>query len=200
MLLNPHWIFVRVHGYAWAQFLSCSNAMQTSSQKGSSCSLKKKSFAGTPVKLTSSVLIQLSLLMYSVTFKWIILDRHSCSSSFHTMFCTPDKGSGIETSLGRIACTVRSNHLTETQGNNFDNRMWQVSYVFASRRVALCYSMRRSGRYNTWLNTLERMYSGTIQGRWEQGEVLGQAWDSILEMGLGEEVDCNKSENMQGST
>ena len=44
------------------------------------------------------------------------------------------------------------------------------------------------------------MYSGTIQGRWEQGEVLGQVWDSILEMGLGEEVDCNKSENMQGST
>ena len=116
------------------------------------------------------------------------------------MFCTPDKGSGIETSLGRIACIVRSNHLTETQGNNFDNRRWQVSYVFASRRVALCYSMRRSGRYNTWLNTLERMYSGTIQGRWEQGEVLEQAWDSILEMGLGEEVDCNKSENMQGST
>lgn len=30
--------------------------------------------------------------------------------------------------------------------------------------------------------------------------MLGQVWDSILEMGLGEEVDCNKSENMQGST
>lgn len=40
------------------------------------------------------------------------------------------------------------------------------------------------------------------QGRqWHgQGEVLEQAWDSIQERGLGEEVDCNKSENMQGST
>lgn len=121
------------------------------------------------------------------------------------MFCTPDisdKGSGIEISLERIACTVCNSYLTERLDNNCDICRWRVAHVFASRRVALYCSMRRCGRYNTWLNRLEHRYSGMIQGRqWHgQGEVLEQAWDSIQERGLGEEVDCSKSENMQGST
>ena len=117
----------------------------------STCSFKNDN----PFAVTFCVTALLFLLMRTVTFKSISLDRHSCSansSSFHTMFYTPDishKDSGIETLLERIACTVSSSYWSEELGNNCDIYRSLVPHEVASRRVVSRCSMLRSGLCNT---------------------------------------------------
>lgn len=65
--------------------------------------------------------------------------------------------------------------------------------------MAACCSAQHSCLYNILLNTLVRMYSGTILDRLGEGAVQGVAWGNTLVPEEGVEVDCNRFESMLGS-
>ena len=138
MLLNPNWIFVRVHGYAWAQFLSCSNAMQTSSRKGSSCSLKKN--------LSQVHLWNWLLQCWYNSHFWCILSHSSELSSI-----------GIHVPPVSIRCSVRLIRVRVLRPRSGVLLVLWVVIIWPRRRVII--SITVGGRCHTCLRVGEWPYA-----------------------------------------